>query len=153
MLIIMVILLATASAGCINKLTTIDTSLESIETSLNNSLTEREEKTITASNADKPDKYDIKGRCNYVIDGDTLNVEGVGRIRLVGINAPEKGEPGYIEAKNFLESACLGKIVYLDIDDEKNYDRYGRILAVVYVGSTNINEELLQRGYAEIMYK
>ena len=97
-------------------------------------------------------KYEASGYCSYVVDGDTLDVDGVGRIRLVGVNAPEVGEPGYPEAKNFIKKMCLGKLVGLDIDDAKHYDKYGRILAVVYVGNVNINAELLKRGYAKIMY-
>ena len=75
----------------------------------------------------------------------------MGIIRLVGINAPEVGEPGYQKAKDFVNK-CLGKVVGLDIDDAKHYDKYGRILAVVYVGDININSELLRRGYADVMY-
>ena len=81
-----------------------------------------------------------------------MDVDGVGRIRLVGVNAPEIGESGYQEAKDFVKSKCLGKVVGLDIDDAKHYDKYGRVLAVVYIGNTNINAELLKSGYAEVMY-
>ena len=62
------------------------------------------------------------------------------------------GSTGYQEAKDYVKSMCLGKTVYLDIDDEKHYDKYGRVLAVVYAGNVNINQELLKRGYAEVMY-
>ena len=79
-------------------------------------------------------------------------MDGVGRIRLVGVNAPEVDQPGYKEAKDFIKSKCLGKYVGLDIDDAKHYDKYGRILAVVYSGDININAELIKRGYAEVMY-
>ena len=96
--------------------------------------------------------YEASGYCPYVVDGDTLDVEGVGRIRFVGVNTPERGEHGYQEAKDYVKSTCLGKTVYLDIDDEKHYDKYGRVLAVVYAGNVNINQELLKRGYAEVMY-
>ena len=99
-----------------------------------------------------PINYEASGYCSYVVDGDTLDVEGVGRIRLVGINTPEVGEPGYQQAKDFVKSNCLGKVVGLDIDNAKQYDKYGRVLAVVYVGQTNVNAELLKRGYAEVMY-
>lgn len=96
--------------------------------------------------------YESSGYCPYVVDGDTIDVDGVGRIRFVGVNTPERGQPGYQEAKDFVSSLCLGKTVSLDIDDAKHYDKYGRVLAVVYSGDTNVNAELLKRGYAEVMY-
>lgn len=96
--------------------------------------------------------YEASGYCYYVVDGDTIDVKGVGRIRFVGVNTPERGQPGYSEAKDFVKSLCLGKTVYLDIDDAKHYDKYGRTLAVIYAGNTNVNAELLKRGYAEVMY-
>lgn len=96
--------------------------------------------------------YEASGYCNYVVDGDTIDVEGIGRIRFVGVNTPERGQPGYEEAKDFVKSLCLSKTVNLDIDDAKHYDKYGRTLAVVYVGDINVNAELLKKGYAEIMY-
>ena len=40
----------------------------------------------------------------------------------------------------------------LDVDDEKQYDSYYRILAVVYVNGTNLNEKLVREGYAKVMY-
>ena len=42
--------------------------------------------------------------------------------------------------------------VKLDVDDEKQYDSYYRILAVVYVNETNLNEKMVREGYAEVMY-
>jgi micrococcal nuclease len=87
-----------------------------------------------------------------VVDGDTIDVEGVGRIRLVGVNTPERGEPGYTSATDFVKSMVEGKTVYLDIDDAKHYDKYGRTLAVVYIDDKNLNQELLENGYAEVMY-
>lgn len=97
-------------------------------------------------------KYDASGYCGYVVDGDTLDVNGVGRIRFVGVNTPERGEPGYATAKDYVKSQCLGKTIQLDIDDAKRTDRYGRVLAVVYVNGVNINQRLLQLNYAEVMY-
>ncbi len=40
----------------------------------------------------------------------------------------------------------------LDVYDEKQYDSYYRILAVVYVNETNLNEKMVKEGYAEVMY-
>ena len=97
-------------------------------------------------------RYDASGLCYHVVDGDTIDVDNVGRIRFVGINTPERDQQGYQEAKDFVKKACLGKKVYLDIDDAKHYDKYGRVLAVVYVNDININAALLKGGYAEVMY-
>ena len=96
------------------------------------------------------------GVVKHVVDGDTIDVSfdvyGIQRIRLVGVNTPEIGEERYEEAKEFVNQTCLGEAVKLDVDDRKQYDPYYRILAVVYVNGTNLNEKLLIEGYAEIMY-
>jgi len=92
------------------------------------------------------------GKVVSVIDGDTLDVTGIGRIRLVGVNTPEKDQEGYQEALDFLENTCLGKTVSVDIDDECPEDSYGRILGVVYMEGTNLNAQLLRSGHAEILY-
>jgi micrococcal nuclease len=40
----------------------------------------------------------------------------------------------------------------LDVDDETQYDSYYRLLAVVYVSETNLNEKMVKEGYAEVLY-
>ena len=52
----------------------------------------------------------------------------------------------------WLWSIWLCEEVKLDVDDEKQYDSYYRLLAVVYVNETNLNEELAREGYAEVIY-
>jgi len=96
------------------------------------------------------------GYVKNVVDGDTVdvsfNIYGIQRVRLVGIDAPEIGEEGYEEAKEFVNETCMWEEVKLDVDDEKQFDPYYRILALVYVNDTNLNAELLKGGYAEVMY-
>jgi micrococcal nuclease len=96
------------------------------------------------------------GYVKNVVDGDTVdvsfNIYGIQRVRLVGINTPEIGEAGYEEAKAFVNTTCWGEAIKLDVDDEKQYDPYYRILAVVYVNDTNLNGRLVREGYAEVMY-
>ena len=91
-----------------------------------------------------------------VVDGDTIdvpfNICGVQRVRLVGINASEIGEEGYAEAKEVLNETCMWEEVRLDVDDMGQYDMYYRLLAVVYVNETNVNEKMVKEGYAEVMY-
>ncbi len=97
-------------------------------------------------------KYEASGKCLEVIDGDTIWVYGVGKVRLVQVDTPEKGETGYSEAKKFVEERCLGKTVYLNIDDKEPYDKYNRTLAIVYTDTEDINNELLNNGLAKTLY-
>jgi micrococcal nuclease len=96
------------------------------------------------------------GYVKNVVDGDTIdvcfNIYGVQRVRLVGINTPEIGEGGYEGAKEFVNKTCLCEEVKLDVDDMKQFDPYYRILAVVDVNETNLNEQLVREGYAKVMY-
>ena len=96
------------------------------------------------------------GYVKNVVDGDTIDVHfnicGIQRVRLVGINTPEIGEEGYEEAKDFVNTTCWGEAIKLDVDDKRQYDTHYRILAVVYVNETNLNEKLVKEGYAEVMY-
>lgn len=86
------------------------------------------------------------------MDGDTLDISGVGRIRLVGIDTPEREEPSYQNATDFVKQKCLGKTLYLDTDDAENKNKYGRILGIVCVDGISLNEELLKRVDGEILY-
>lgn len=90
--------------------------------------------------------------CTSVVDGDTIYLDNGKKVRFVGVNTPERGVDGYITSKNFVQKLCLNKKVGLDIDDSKQFDRYGRTLAVVIVDGKNVNEMLLKEGLAEIMY-
>ena len=89
-----------------------------------------------------------------VSDGDTLNVQKVEngkfvgevmKIRMFGIDAPEKTQDYGIESKQALEKLVNGKTLEIE---EKNRDRYGRTVAVVYVNGKNVNEEMVKNGNA-----
>lgn len=98
------------------------------------------------------DGSNVTGTCYKVIDGDTIYVSGLGKVRFVGVNTPERGEDGYYEAKNYVKERCLGKEVTIDVDNAKHFDKYNRTLGVVYVDGSNLNQELLQKNLAEVMY-
>jgi len=82
-----------------------------------------------------------------VVDGDTITVEGGMRIRLLGIDAREKGEEFYKEAKDFLKSRILNKEVKLE-KDATDKDQYGRYLRYVWLNDTLINAEIVKEGLA-----
>lgn len=82
-----------------------------------------------------------------VIDGDTIVITGGYRVRYIGIDAPEKGEAFYSEARQANQRLVGGKKVRLE-KDISDMDRYGRLLRYVYVNSTFVNAELVRQGYA-----
>jgi micrococcal nuclease len=88
------------------------------------------------------------GRCVAVTDGDTIRVlrnrETV-KIRLHGIDCQEKRQPFGTRAKLFTSDLVFGKTITVDA---AGTDRYGRTIARVFVGSTNVNHELVKAGMA-----
>ncbi|AOZ72939.1 hypothetical protein BK816_06240 [Boudabousia tangfeifanii] len=92
-----------------------------------------------------------------VIDGDTIDVKQHGktiRVRLLNIDTPETVKPDTPvqclgpEASAFLKSQLPpGTQVRLETDQEK-YDKYDRLLAGVFVGSTFVNEKIAEAGFA-----
>ncbi|MGQ0534951.1 MAG: thermonuclease family protein [Methanobacteriota archaeon] len=88
-----------------------------------------------------------------VIDGDTLDVDLCGRVRLALVDAPERDEPGFVEARDFAASLCpVGGGATVDRDAGQPEDTTGtRLVAVVYCGGRNLNADLLAAGYAVIL--
>lgn len=90
-----------------------------------------------------------------VVDGDTIRVAGIGPVRYIGVDAPERGEAFYDEARRYnAELLSAGKLSLAY--GGGRYDRYGRTLAYVYVRdeagrSLFVNEELLRAGWARTL--
>lgn len=83
-----------------------------------------------------------------VIDGDTIVLRNGDRVRLLSIDAPERGQYYYTEAKIFLDRLLDGKRVRLESDAE-NKDKYGRLLRYVFADGRLANAELVREGYAK----
>ncbi|PIE61548.1 MAG: nuclease [Desulfobacterales bacterium] len=91
-----------------------------------------------------------------VFDGDTIQAKGanlVFKVRLVGIDAPEKGRKGQPgqpfaqKSKQVLEKLIGGKKVRI-----KQYGTggYNRVLAELFVNNQNINLTMIEQGLAEV---
>ncbi len=111
----------------------------------------------------------LQGRVSWVYDGDTLEVSNVGKVRLLGIDTPEYKDSSrdsfYIKrfgisrphlrttsrrAKQFNIDHAKGKIVSLE-SDATRYDKYGRLLAYVYLPDQQLlNQLLVQQGLATV---
>ena len=115
-------------------------------------------------------KYDYKSiRVTRVIDGDTVELENRERVRLIGIDTPEARYNTKLERdarrtkKDYRTIIEMGKAateftkrlvdrqkVRIEFDVEKR-DRYGRLLAYVYLPDGRmLNAELVKEGYAQM---
>jgi hypothetical protein len=113
-----------------------------------------------------------EGIVERIIDGDTVVITDYGlqitdkirgkisdvgdqksevRVRMLGINSPEKGEVGSDEAQAFLEEMILGERVRLYFDGAKT-DRYGRTLAYIFLNGENVNLESVRQGFSNFYF-
>lgn len=108
--------------------------------------------TSTVEDAPAPASLGANVGVTDVIDGDTVGVtlNGVHEsVRLLGIDTSEVGEAFSAEAKDALSSLVGGKTARLEFDIVLR-DQYDRLLAFVWVGSTNANAEMLRLGLATL---
>ena len=83
-----------------------------------------------------------------VIDGDSLRVQRNGKIheiRLYGIDTPEYRQAYSNKAKQFTKRLAYRQVVTVE---EKDIDRYGRIVALVMSQGKLVNRELVREGLA-----
>lgn len=102
------------------------------------------------SNREEQDDIELEGIVNYLVDGDTLDINDI-RIRLALVDTPERGQDGYKEAREFVKNLCLNKKGEVDIDDgQRRGDRYGREIGVVYCEGINVNKALVENNLTKI---
>lgn len=101
-------------------------------------------------NREEQDDIELEGIVNYVVDGDTLDINDI-RIRLALVDTPERGQDGYKEAREFVKNLCLNKKGEVDIDDgQRRGDRYGREIGVIYCDGINVNKALVENNLTKI---
>lgn len=91
---------------------------------------------------------EIRVRVVQVIDGDTIRViygRDRVKIRLWAIDAPEKEQPFGVRAGEVLSSLISGRVVRIRTEGK---DQFGVKLGVVYLGTTDINGEMVRLGWA-----
>jgi endonuclease YncB( thermonuclease family) len=101
-----------------------------------------------ASVAQSGDSPVLVGKVFKVTDGDTIKVQlqsGPINVRLDSIDAPESNQPHGAEAKAALATMVANREVQLEVVSQ---DRYERLVAIVYVGDLNVNEQMVQQGHA-----
>ncbi len=84
-----------------------------------------------------------------VIDGDTIELANGQIVRFVGVNAPNNGEPFEEEATEANTKLVSGKTISLEYDAYTS-DRFGRVLAYVFIGGKNVSVELARKGLVKV---
>lgn len=91
----------------------------------------------------------IEGKVVGVADGDTITIldeqKTQHKIRLMGIDAPEKGQPFGDASKKSLSDLAFGQSVTVDFNKR---DRYGRVIGKVIRNGKDLNVEQIRRGLA-----
>jgi endonuclease YncB( thermonuclease family) len=108
---------------------------------------------LTLVLADSATAAFFEGRVVGVIDGDTIDVlvgHETRRVRLFGIDTPERGQPWYQKSKSALSRRVFGKEVRVN---DVARDRYGRTVGEVYADNVCVGCELVREGNAWVYRK
>jgi endonuclease YncB( thermonuclease family) len=96
----------------------------------------------------------IEGKVVHISDGDTLKILTASnqqiKIRLAGIDTPEKAQPLGNKAKKTLASLTFQKQATVDVE---TIDRYGRTVGTVIINGLDVNAELVRQGMAWVYRK
>jgi len=93
------------------------------------------------------------------VDGDTFSGSllfgfGLSRarqyFRLAYVNTPERGQPGFDEATEFLRDLIGGRTVMVNTHRDKS-GRYKRVICETFVDGVNVNKALLESGHAVLV--
>ncbi len=104
----------------------------------------------TGENRSLSAEKSITGKVIHIIDGDTYDIltedKQTIRIRMEGIDAPERGMAFYRVSKNYLGELCMGKILKIVQTDT---DQYNRLVAWSYLpDGRELGHEMIKAGMA-----
>ncbi|WP_270976110.1 thermonuclease family protein [Campylobacter helveticus] len=108
------------------------------------------------TNSQSVSQKELTGKVFKVMDGDTIELLTKAskeenpsakrvKIRLFGIDAPEKKQEFGIQAKNYLSNLIFNEEVKIIVE---NQDKYGRLVGTIYFNNKDINKEMVKNGYA-----
>lgn len=103
-----------------------------------------------------------EARVSRVIDGDTIELTNGERVRLIGVDAPERNQVGGDAATNFTSQKVTNRPIWLE-PDGNDRDNHGRLRRYVWINlptdpadesqirNYQLNALLLSNGHAEVM--
>ena len=87
----------------------------------------------------------VEHRVKRIVDGDTVYMKDGTKVRLHGIDTPERDQPYGKQATRNLNKLIGGRVFVV----EKDTDRYGRLVGVIYTPEgVNVNEAMVCNGSA-----
>ena len=93
--------------------------------------------------------FDRKPSDRFIVkkikDGDSVELLGGDRLRLLSVDAPEEGQLFFEEACQFLAGLTLGKTARIEFAGRRR-DKYGRLLGYLYIDSIFVNKAILENG-------
>ena len=96
----------------------------------------------------------LEGKVIKIADGDTLTLLTPSnqqvKIRLAGVDTPERKQPFGNKAKQALAKLAFQKQAIVEVETK---DRYGRTVGVVFVNGLNVNAEMIGQGMAWVYRK
>jgi endonuclease YncB( thermonuclease family) len=115
---------------------------------------------VAAGSADSPaaigGAFTFRGSVTHIVDGDTLDVRLTSgkteRIRLIGVDTPERGVCYAAKATERARQLAMSKPVVVRGDPTQDTrDRYGRLLAYVWIpGGKDLGYQLVAGGFAKV---
>jgi endonuclease YncB( thermonuclease family) len=94
----------------------------------------------------------LQNTVTMVYDGDTVQTADGQRVRYLGVDTPERGQPLAEEATALNKELVLMRQVRIAPCAAKPKDKYGRTLAELYVGEGRVGDVLLAAGMAEVFH-
>ena len=96
-----------------------------------------------------PRRATTECRLTRIIDGDTIECRGLGRVRLIGIDSPERDQPPFGARATRAIATLLPPQATAQLEaDVEARDRYGRLLAYVWFEGRLINWTMVRQGWA-----
>ncbi|MBI2264157.1 MAG: thermonuclease family protein [Armatimonadetes bacterium] len=93
---------------------------------------------------------DKTGTVSKVISNNVVEVSGIGKVKLIGIDSFKQDHPFHAKAATYLSTLVQGKTVKVETCSKNPNDPRG-VRGVLYVGSMNVNQKLLSDGYGDLV--
>jgi len=160
--IIFIILAAVVFSGCSNEVTPANSNSNDNNSAQSSAMAPKSndtEKKVPTTASNNPER--IKAKVTDVVDGDTIKVLYKGKeetVRMLLIDTPETHHPKLgvqpygMQASNYTKNLLSGKTIEVEPAVNEGRDKYGRLLAYLFINGQSVQEKILEQGLARVAY-